>query len=107
MEGTGPVGLVVVGLGGVGSSLITGLLFGLIPALQASRVDLIPALKDQLAIGGYQLRSSRLRSALVVGQLALSVLLLIVAGFVAYAVNLLLKPQGWGSVVEDSVQPIS
>ena len=34
-------------------------------------------------------------------------ILLIVAGFVAYAVNLLLKPQGWGSVVEDSVQPIS
>jgi hypothetical protein len=33
--------------------------------------------------------------------------LLIVAGFVAYSVNALLKPQGWGSAVDESVQPIA
>src|SRR6266852_7868059 len=32
---------------------------------------------------------------------------LIVAGFIAYGANLLLKPQGWNSVVDESVQPIT
>jgi hypothetical protein len=32
--------------------------------------------------------------------------LLIVAGFVAYGANSLLKPQGWSSVVDESVQSV-
>jgi predicted permease len=61
-------------------SFITGALFGLAPALQASKVDLIPALKDEAGLGGY--RRSRFRNALVVAQLTLSLLLLIAAGLI-------------------------
>jgi predicted permease len=61
-------------------SFITGALFGLAPALQASKVDLIPALKDEAGLGGY--RRSRFRNGLVVAQVALSLLLLIAAGLI-------------------------
>ncbi len=61
-------------------SFITGALFGLAPALQASKVDLIPALKDEAGAGGY--RRSRFRSGLVVAQVSLSLLLLITAGLI-------------------------
>jgi len=61
-------------------SFITGALFGLAPALQASKVDLIPALKDESGLGGY--RRSRFRNGLVVAQVALSLLLLIAAGLI-------------------------
>jgi len=61
-------------------SFITGALFGLAPSLQASRVDLIPALKDEAGLGGY--RRSRFRNGLVVAQVALSLLLLIAAGLI-------------------------
>src|SRR5262245_51647918 len=60
-------------------SFITGALFGLAPALQTSKVDLIPALKDEAGLGGY--RRSRFRNGLVVAQVALS-LLLIAAGLI-------------------------
>jgi putative ABC transport system permease protein len=59
-------------------TLCTGLLFGLLPALQATRHDLVRALKDE---GGSQSpRRHRLRSALVIGQVALSLALLVAAG---------------------------
>ena len=61
-------------------SLITGVIFGLAPALQATRPELVTALKDTGAQGGT--RRSRLRSGLVVGQLALSLVVLIGAGLV-------------------------
>jgi putative ABC transport system permease protein len=54
---------------------ITGLIFGLVPALQASRPSLIPALKDDSSAFGY--RRSRLRAAFLIAQVALSVVLLI------------------------------
>ena len=57
-------------------SLATGMLFGLVPALRASRPDLVPALKD--ASGeATATRRFELRSALVVVQVAVSVVLLI------------------------------
>ncbi|HSB09710.1 MAG TPA: ABC transporter permease [Blastocatellia bacterium] len=59
-------------------SLITTLAFGLAPALQATRFDPIAALKDESGVSGY--RRSRLRSGLVVAQIAISVLLLSVSG---------------------------
>jgi len=59
---------------------LTGALFGLLPALQATKPELVPALKDASALGGY--RRSRLRSTLVVAQVALSLVLLIAAGLV-------------------------
>src|SRR6185503_13805094 len=59
-------------------SLATTLAFGLAPAFQATKVDLIATLKDEGSLRGY--RRSRLRSGLVVAQLAVSVLLLSVSG---------------------------
>jgi macrolide transport system ATP-binding/permease protein len=63
-------------------TLLTGVLFGLAPALQAARVDVLPALKEsrlgeQLARGRRGISLSRL---LVVAQIAISVLLLVAAG---------------------------
>ncbi|HET9532122.1 MAG TPA: ABC transporter permease [Blastocatellia bacterium] len=59
-------------------SLFTGVLFGLIPALQATRTDLTSSLKDEKSIMGY--RRSRLRSGLIVAQVAFSLVLLAAAG---------------------------
>jgi len=61
-------------------SLITGIIFGLVPALQTSRPDLASVIKDQLVGVGQSLRKTRLRGALIIGQVALSVLLLVTAG---------------------------
>jgi len=61
-------------------SLLTGILFGLLPGLQATRPDLIPALKNESTLGGY--RRSRLRNVLVVAQMSLSLVLLLCAGLV-------------------------
>jgi len=63
-----------------GVSLTTGIAFGLLPALQSSRPDLVPALKDEKSMAGF--RRSRLRNALVIVQVALSLVLLVCAGLV-------------------------
>jgi len=66
-------------------SLVTGIVFGLAPALQSTRLALVPALKDTAAQGGHS--RNRLRGALVVVQLALSLVLLIGAGLVVGALQ--------------------
>jgi predicted permease len=58
---------------------LAGIAFGLAPALQAVRPDVVGALKND-AGGGRGSYRSRLRGALVVGQIALSCILLITAG---------------------------
>ena len=61
-------------------SVATGIVFGLIPALHASKLDLNSALKDESgAVKGSRGRAL-LRSALVVGQVTVSLVLLIFAG---------------------------
>ncbi len=60
------------------ASLVTGILFGLAPAWQASKPDMLPALKDEAGAHGYS--RSRLLNAFVVGQIALSLLLLTSTG---------------------------
>lgn len=61
-------------------SLLTATLFGLAPALQATRPDLAPTLKDQgNAVGGGG-GQALWRRMLVCGQVSLSLLLLIAAG---------------------------
>ena len=62
----------------VALALITGVLFGLLPAIRASRRDLVTELKD----GGSASQHARgfLRHGLVIGQLALSMLLVISSG---------------------------
>jgi predicted permease len=60
-------------------SILTGILFGLAPALRATRPDLVVALKNESAIFG-GMRGFGLRNALVVAQVALSLVLLAGAG---------------------------
>jgi hypothetical protein len=59
---------------------LTGLFFGLIPALQASRADLNLALKEGAKGAGGGAVSHRLRSGLVVAEIAISLLLMVGAG---------------------------
>ncbi len=61
-------------------SIATGVIFGLIPAGQASRIDLTAALKTETARLGAGRRGRALRDVLVVAQVALSVVLLAGAG---------------------------
>ncbi len=64
----------------VGITLLTTLFFGLVPALQASKPDLTTALKEAGQKGGGTFQGRRLRSALVVAEIALSLVLVISAG---------------------------
>jgi len=59
-------------------ALLTGIVTGAVPAWQLARRDLTPALKAGAGEGRYQ--RSRLRSALLVAQVALTVVLIIGAG---------------------------
>jgi predicted permease len=68
-------------------SMVTGVLFGLTPALQASNPNLVTALKDETVCFGGAHGHSRLRSALVIGQVALSLILLIAAALFMEALS--------------------
>jgi macrolide transport system ATP-binding/permease protein len=78
-------------------SLGTGVLFGLLPALQATKTDLVPALKDEPSFGGH--RKSWLKSSLIVFQISLSLMLLVGGGLMmrslaqAQAINLGFDPK--------------
>ena len=61
-------------------SLITGVLFSLLPALQSSKPALVPALKDESSMAGF--RRSRLRNSLVIAQIAISLVLLVSSGLI-------------------------
>jgi predicted lysophospholipase L1 biosynthesis ABC-type transport system permease subunit len=64
----------------LGISLLTALLCGLIPAWQAARSDIQLALRESSRSGGLQPRRQRVKNALVVGEVALSLVLLVGAG---------------------------
>jgi predicted permease len=78
-------------------SVLSGVIFGLVPALRASRVDLSTAMKDGTLGGGSN--RGRLTGALVVLQFALTVVLLAGAGlmmrsfFAAQKLNSFVRPQ--------------
>jgi predicted permease len=61
----------------LGVALVTGVLFGLAPALQATNPSLIPALKGEAPAGQSRSRASK---GLVIAQMALSIVLLVSAG---------------------------
>jgi putative ABC transport system permease protein len=75
----------------VAIALLTSLLFGLTPALQASKINLVQSLKDgSRGVTGGQ-RASRVRGVLVIAEVALSLVLLIGAGLMIKSLAHLLK----------------
>jgi putative ABC transport system permease protein len=69
----------VVGLA-IGLSLLTGLFCGLVPALSAARTSVNEALKEAGRTGAEAVGHARLRSALVVAEIAAALVLLVAAG---------------------------
>ncbi|HEX9636466.1 MAG TPA: ABC transporter permease [Acidobacteriota bacterium] len=70
-----------------GISILTGLVFGLAPAAQALRLDLESALRSGAGRLSADSGKRRLRGALVVGEMALSLMLLIGAGLTIRSFN--------------------
>jgi putative ABC transport system permease protein len=75
----------------LGISVLTGVIFGMLPALQLSRVDLQAALRDEGRGTSAGHGRARMKSLLVVGQVALSLLLLIGAGLLLRSFGQLLR----------------
>jgi putative ABC transport system permease protein len=61
----------------LGISLVTGILFGLIPALGASKPDLSSSMKESSRGSGSSLRHNKMRSLLVVSEVSLALVLLV------------------------------
>jgi putative ABC transport system permease protein len=61
----------------IGMSLATGIIFGLIPALQSSKTDLTTTLKESSGRSGTGFRQNKVRSVLVVIEVALALVLLV------------------------------
>jgi putative ABC transport system permease protein len=61
-------------------TLLTAIVFGLAPAFQASKIDLNEALKQGCGRSGLNAGSNRLRSVMVVAEVALALVLLVGAG---------------------------
>lgn len=70
-----------------GISIITGLIFGLAPALQISKPNLVESLKESGRGSGPSSSRNRLRSALVVSEIAMTLVLLICAGLLIRTVT--------------------
>ena len=66
-----------VGAFTLGVSLLTGVIFGLIPALQGSKADLTTTLKESSGRSGTGFKQNKVRSVLVVVEVALALVLLI------------------------------
>lgn len=73
------------------TSIATVLAFGLLPALQATRRDVVPALKN----GATGARASRLRGALVVAQITGCIALLVGAGMLLRSVSSIYRGPGF------------
>jgi putative ABC transport system permease protein len=61
----------------LGISILTGIVFGLVPAITASRANLAAALKESGSQASMGVRSGKLRSALVIAEMALTVVLVV------------------------------
>jgi macrolide transport system ATP-binding/permease protein len=70
-------------------SLVTGVLFGLLPAWQATKAELVPALKEEgrFSQQGRSIRGTWLKSSLIVLQVALSLVLLVGGGLMVRALQ--------------------
>lgn len=74
----------------IGASVLTGILFGIAPALRSSKTDLQETLKDS-ASTTTDSHGKRLRGALVVSEVAVSVALLVGAGLMVKSLLVLLN----------------
>jgi predicted permease len=74
-------------------SLGTGIIFGLVPAWQASHVDLNSSLKSGMRMGSGGEGKGRLRNGLVMAEVALALVLLICAGLLIQSFSRLGKVQ--------------
>src|SRR5712671_4269536 len=74
-------------------SILTGITFGLAPAFQAMNADMTAAIREGAQGSGYSAKTFRLRSLLIVSELALAVVLMVGAG--------LLLRTFWGLLQED------
>jgi putative ABC transport system permease protein len=70
-----------------GVAVLTGLVSGLLPALRASRSDLVTALKEQGAGGGTGAGHVRLRRGLVVAQMSVATIVLVTSGLFALSLR--------------------
>jgi predicted permease len=85
---------------GILVAVSTGVAFGLVPALQASKSDVVSDLKAETATRGPGRRRFTFRNALVVTQVAISTLLLIPAGLLLRSVRLA-ETSGYGFTSAD------
>ncbi|HEY6328633.1 MAG TPA: ABC transporter permease, partial [Blastocatellia bacterium] len=89
-------------------SVLTGILFGLVPAIRGSRASLQNTLKEQGGSVSEGLSNIRLRKVLIVAQIAVTTMLLVGAGLFALSfdhikgVNLGIKPE---NITQFSVAP--
>ncbi len=89
----------------IAAGLLTTLLFGLVPAIQSARTELLPALKNASFTG--HLRRWHLREILVTSQISLSVVLLVATVLVlrslqqALTINIGFNPQNAVAVAFD------
>ncbi len=62
------------------TTLVAGVIFGVVPAWHSSRADLVPVLKEEGGISSHRERRFTFRSLIVISQLALAIVVLIGAG---------------------------
>src|SRR5579864_9016382 len=75
----------------LGISLLTGLLFGLAPAIHSTRSNLSLQIREGARGSGYGTRTGRLRDALIVSELAFAVVLMVGAGLLLRTLRELLQ----------------
>jgi predicted permease len=104
-EGTGGFELVLdpsVVAFAMGLSLLTGVLFGIVPALHSTRAELVSTLKDRAGQPSGGRTAARLRHGLVAAQFSLSLTLLVAAGLFIQSLNNVSRVD-LGIVTEDVV----
>ena len=72
-------------------SVLTGLMFGLVPAFHSAKVALSSAIREGGRGSGYSTKTGRLRDALIVSELAFAVILMVGAGLLLRTLGNLLQ----------------